>query len=43
MGKRAAATADPADITITDALRYQEISDALVQKITERSAAKKQQ
>jgi hypothetical protein len=42
VGNRAAHTADPEAISIADALRYHEIADALVQKIAERSAAKKQ-
>jgi hypothetical protein len=39
---QAAHTTDPAAISIATALRYKEIADALVQKIAERSAAKKQ-
>jgi hypothetical protein len=41
VGNRAAHTADPEAIGIADALRYHEIADALVQKIAERSVARK--
>lgn len=40
MRNLAAHSLDP-DITMTDALRYQDVADALIQKIKERSAGKK--
>jgi hypothetical protein len=40
MRNLAAHSLDP-DITMTDALRYRDIADALIQRIKERSASKK--